>query len=145
MVLDMGYGRIGMVSLPYYWIFELWGPIFETFGYIFVPLSWALGIVSLRFLVSFFLVAVLYGIVLSIGALLLEENTFKKYPDIKQVLTLLFYCVIDNFGYRQLNTVFKVLAAIGYRKNKNKWGEIKRTGFSNKNNRKPGEKKPSTT
>lgn len=145
MVLDMGYGRIGMICLPYYWIFELWGPVFETFGYLFVPLSWALGIVNLRFLITFFLVAVLYGVVLSIGALLLEENTFRKYPDVKQILTLLFYCIIDNFGYRQLNTVFKVLAAMSYRKNKSKWGEIKRTGFDGKIGRKPSKKESSAT
>ena len=89
-------------------------------------------------MLSFFLVAVLYGTILSVGALLLEENTFKKYPDIKQLLQLFFYSFVDNFGYRQLNTVFKVEAMFGFKKNKHRWGELKRKGFSQGAETKPG-------
>ena len=131
MMLNPKYGRIGMVCLPYYWIFELAGPIIETFGYVFIPISFFLGVVNLWFMLSFFLVAVLYGTILSVGALLLEENTFKKYPDIEQLLQLFFYSFVDNFGYRQLNTIYKVEATFGFRKNKHRWGELKRKGFSN--------------
>ena len=102
----------------------------ETFGYIFIPISFFLGVVNLWFMLSFFLVAVLYGTILSVGALLLEENTFKKYPDIKQLLQLFFYSFVDNFGYRQLNTIYKVEAMFGFKKNKSRWGELKRKGFS---------------
>ncbi|MCE5188315.1 MAG: glycosyltransferase family 2 protein [Eubacteriales bacterium] len=124
------YGRIGMVCLPYYWIFELIGPVIETFGYVFIPISWLLGVVNVWFMVSFFLVAVLYGTILSVGALLLEENTFRKYPDLEQLLRLFFFSFIDNFGYRQLNTVYKVEAMFGFQKNRSRWGELKRKGFS---------------
>jgi hypothetical protein len=132
MLFNPKYGRIGMICLPYYWIFELAGPLIETFGYFFIPISFLLGVVNLWFMLSFFLVAVLYGTILSVGALLLEENTFKKYPDIKQLLQLFFYSFVDNFGYRQLNTLFRVEATFGFKKNKNRWGELKRKGFSKK-------------
>ena len=124
------YGRIGMFCLPYFWIFELIGPVFEVMGYISVPISFALGVVDLHFMLSFFLVAVLYGIILSVGALLMEENTFRKYPRISQILKLFLYAVLDNFGYRQLNSIYKVEAMLGYRKNKSSWGSIKRRTFS---------------
>lgn len=132
MLLNPAYGRIGMVCLPYYWLFEMIGPLVETFGYIFVPISWLIGVVSWKFMLSFFCVAVLYGTVLSVGALLLEEKTFKKYPDLKQLAHLFFYAVIDNFGYRQLNTIYRVLATFGYYKNKEKWGDMKRRSFAEK-------------
>ena len=131
MLFNPKYGRIGMVCLPYYWIFELVGPVIETFGYLFIPISWLLGVVNVWFMVSFFLVAVLYGTILSVGALLLEENTFRKYPDLRQLLRLFLFSFVDNFGYRQLNTVYKVEAMFGFRKNKSRWGELKRKGFSN--------------
>jgi len=130
MLFNPKYGRIGMVCLPYYWIFELIGPVVETVGFLFVPISFFLGIVNLWFMLSFFLVAVLYGTVLSVGALMLEENTFKKYPNLGQLLRLFFYSLVDNFGYRQINTVYKVEAMFGFRKNKSRWGELKRKGFS---------------
>jgi cellulose synthase/poly-beta-1,6-N-acetylglucosamine synthase-like glycosyltransferase len=132
MLFNPKYGRIGTVCLPYYWIFELAGPVIETFGYIFIPISFLLGVVNIWFMLSFFLVAVLYGTILSVGALLLEENTFKKYPDIRQLLQLFFYSFVDNFGYRQLNTVYKVEAMFGFRKNKSRWGELQRKKFSEK-------------
>jgi len=131
MVFRPKYGRIGMICLPYYWVFELAGPVIESFGYLFIPISFLLGVVNVWFMVSFFLVAVLYGTILSVGALLLEENTFRKYPDLRQLLRLFFYSFVDNFGYRQLNTIYKVEAMFGFQKNKSRWGELKRKGFSN--------------
>ena len=118
-----------MFCLPYFWIFELIGPIFEVLGYFTVPLSFILGVMNLHFMISFFLVAVLYGIILSVGALLLEENTFRKYPRVSQIIKLFIYAIIDNFGYRQLNTIYKLEATLGYRKNKSSWGSIKRRKF----------------
>ena len=129
MAFRPAYGRIGVFCLPYFWIFELIGPIFEVVGYISVPISFLLGVVDLHFMISFFLVAVLYGIILSTGALLMEENTFRKYPKISQIAKLYLYAILDNLGYRQLNTIFKVQATFSYRKNKSSWGSIKRRGF----------------
>lgn len=123
------YGRIGMFCLPYFWIFELIGPLFEVLGYISVPISFFLGIIDIHFMVSFFVVAVLYGIILSVGALLMEENTFRKYPKISQLMKLYLYAILDNFGYRQLNTIYKVEATFSYRKNKSSWGSIQRRAF----------------
>ena len=130
MVFRPKYGRIGMVCLPYYWIFELAGPVIESFGYLFIPISWLLGVVNVWFMVSFFLVAVLYGTILSVGALLLEENTFRKYPDLKQLLRLFFFSFVDNFGYRQVNTIYQVEAMFGFRNNKSRWGELQRKRFT---------------
>ena len=130
MAFNSDYGRVGIFCLPYFWIFELIGPVFEVMGYFSVPISLMLGIVDLHFMLSFFLVAVLYGTILSVGALLMEENTFRKYPRISQILKLFLYAVLDNFGYRQLNTIYKVEAMLGYRKNKSSWGSIKRRAFA---------------
>ena len=136
MLFNPRYGRIGMTGLPYFWIFELFGPIFEVAGYIAVPLSCLLGIVNVRFMLSFYLVAVLYGTILSVGSLLLEENTFRKYPKIDQLLKLFAYAIIDNMGYRQLNTIYKVEAMLGFRKNRSSWGTIQRRAFQADANKK---------
>ncbi len=136
MLFNPRYGRIGMTCLPYFWIFELFGPIFEVAGYIAVPLSCLLGIVNVRFMLSFYLVAVLYGTILSVGSLLLEENTFRKYPKIDQLLKLFAYAIIDNMGYRQLNTIYKVEAMLGFRKNRSSWGTIQRRAFQADANKK---------
>ncbi len=103
-----------------------------------VPLSVLFGIVNLRFMVSFYLVAVLYGTILSVGSLLLEVNTFRKYPKIDQMMKLFLFAVIDNLGYRQLNTLYKVEAMSGFRRNRSSWGAIQRRAF--RDDGKSGEK-----
>lgn len=125
------YGKIGMLGLPYFWIFEFLGPLIEVFGFILVPISFMLGVVNVEFLISFFVLAVLGGCILSVGALLLEENTFKKYPGGSQVMRLLLYAVLDNFGYRHLNTIYKVMAIFSYKKSKHTWGQITRKRLDN--------------
>jgi len=126
MLFNPKYGRIGLLGLPYFWIFEFIGPLIEVFGFILVLVSFFLGVVNIEFLLSFFALAVLGGCILSVGALLLEENTFKKYPSASQVSRLLLYAVIDNFGYRHLNTIYKVMAIFSYSKSKHTWGQITR-------------------
>lgn len=44
------------------------------------------------------------GIVLSMGSLVLEELSFRRYPKILHLVILFAYAVLENFGYRQLNT-----------------------------------------
>jgi Glycosyl transferase family group 2 len=39
MTFNPKYGSVGMVVLPYYWLFELIGPIVEFLGYLFIPLE----------------------------------------------------------------------------------------------------------
>lgn len=130
MTLNAQYGKIGMVAFPYYWLFEVIGPFMELIGIITVPLSYFSGLINMNFFLGFFAVSVLYGMVLSIGALILEENTFKKYPSFGQLLKLMLYAIIDNFGYRQINTFFRVEAVFGYRKNMHSWGSINRKKFN---------------
>lgn len=132
MLFNPKYGRVGMFSLPYFWIFELIGPIVEVLGYVFIPLSWLAGLLDVRFMISFFVLVMLYGTILSVGSLLLEENTFRKYPKISQVLKLFFYALLDNLGYRQIMTIIKIGAMIGFKKNRNRWGSIKRRKFTEK-------------
>ncbi len=124
------FGKIGIIGIPYYWVFEFIGPIFETCGYIVVPISWLLGIVNLQFLLIYFLFVVVFGMVLSLGSIIMESYSFHKFPGIKQVITLVLFALIDNFGYRQFNTIIRVMGAIGYRSNKHTWGSLSREKFN---------------
>lgn len=129
MFFNPRYGMIGMFATPYFWIFEMLGPIIEIIGYIFIPLSYIVGILNVKFFILFLTASILYGILLSIGAILLEEYTFSKYPSISQLLKLSFYGILENFGYRQLTVLFRIEGIIKYNKNKTSWGNIQRKKF----------------
>ena len=66
--------------LPYYWIFEFIGPLFETMGYFVVPLSWWLGIISWKFTLLFFLLVVMVGLILSLGGNYAGKLRHAKIP-----------------------------------------------------------------
>lgn len=131
LLLNPRYGVVGMYGVPYFWIFEMLGPIIETLGYIIIPLSYIFGLLNTRYFVLFLITSILYGIILSLGAILLEEYTFSKYPSMKQLLRLSLYGILENFGYRQMTTLFRIDAIIRFKKFRGDWGKIKREGFSN--------------
>ncbi len=129
MFLNPKYGIIGMVGIPYFWIVEMLGPIIEVLGYISVIVSGILGLLNYEFAIVFFIFAVLYGVFLSIGSVILEEYNFMKYDKVGDYVKMVLYGVIENFGYRQLNTIWRARAFIGYKRKHNKWGEIERKEF----------------
>jgi cellulose synthase/poly-beta-1,6-N-acetylglucosamine synthase-like glycosyltransferase len=73
MLFNPRYGAVGLFAFPYFAVFELLGPFVETFGYAAVVVSYLLGMLDLQFFLLFLAVSILYGIFLSIAAILLEE------------------------------------------------------------------------
>lgn len=130
MLFNPRYGLIGMLATPYFWFFELCGPIIELSGYIFIPISYLFGMLNIRFFILFLVASILYGVILSIGAILLEEYTFSKYPSTGQLFRLTLYGILENFGYRELTVLYRIEGIFKYKKNKNNWGEIQRKSFN---------------
>lgn len=129
MVFNPKYGSVGMFTIPYYWLFEFIGPAIETFGYIVVTISYLLGVTSIKFVLAFYLLTVFMGIILSIGAIMLENYTMRKFTEFRQLITLLLYTLIDSLGYRQFNTITRTIALIRYPLDKHSWGKMKRAAF----------------
>ena len=126
MFLNPRYGMIGLLAIPYNWIFELFGAVVEVLGYFIIPFSLVMGELNMFFFVMYFLLAVLLGVILSIGSLILEQYTRKTTMTAKQSLSLSLYAVLENFGYRQMITLFRVEGILKYRKLRKTWGKIKR-------------------
>ena len=42
---------------------------------------------------------------------------------------MILYSIIENFGYRQVITLYRVGGFLGYLRGDTAWGEIKRVGF----------------
>ena len=72
------YGALGTAAVPYFLLFEFLGPLIELFGLPLILVSWVAGDLSPVFLVGFFVVAMLLGVLLSLAALLLEEHSFRR-------------------------------------------------------------------
>lgn len=123
------YGMVGMVAVPYNWMFELLGAVIEVLGYFIIPFSLIMGELNVFFFVIYFLIATLLGIMLSIGSLILEQYTKKSAMTAKQYILISVYAILENFGYRQLITMFRVEGIFKYRKLRQTWGKIERKEF----------------
>jgi cellulose synthase/poly-beta-1,6-N-acetylglucosamine synthase-like glycosyltransferase len=123
------YGVIGAVAFPYFLFFETLGPFIEITGYLAVTLSMLIGIINWQFFFLFFSLAVMYGVFLSIAAILLEELSFRRYPGWLDLAKLVVFGVLENFGYRQILSLSKVQAFWQFLRRRRGWGEMQRGGF----------------
>ncbi len=126
MFFNPKYGTIGMIAFPYFFFFEMLGPVVELSGYIIVPLSFVFGQLNLQFFLLFLSLAILLGIVLSTASVILDELTFRRYPDIHDLAKLMLATVSENFGYRQLHTWWRFTGIVDYLRKKQSWGSMER-------------------
>ena len=90
------------------------------------------GLLDWRFAELFFLAAIVYGSLLSVASVALEELSFRRYPRVTDLLRLAAYGVLENFGYRQLATCWRIAGVIDYFRGKQGWGTMKRKGFKSR-------------
>lgn len=130
MTFNPRFRSVGLLSIPYGWLFEFLGTVVETLGYFIIPFSLLMGELNIYFFILYFLLAVMLGIMLSVGGIILEQNTRKGCMSSQQAMKLSLYAIMENFGYRQAITLFRFGGIIGYRKHKRSWGKIKRREFN---------------
>ncbi|OGR83134.1 MAG: glycosyl transferase [Elusimicrobia bacterium RIFCSPLOWO2_01_FULL_54_10] len=129
MLFNPRYGRIGMFAFPYFFFFEMLGPVIELFGYGAFAIAVAYGRVDGLFMLAFFMAAFVYGVALSIAAVGLEELSFRRHPKLTDLLLLFSLAVLENFGYRQILIFWRLKGALLFFKRSKSWGEMEHHGF----------------
>ncbi len=130
MLFNPRYKIIGMLSVPYFFFFELLGPVFEMAGYLIVTYSFLTGFINLQSLLLFTVVAIIYGMLFSVGAVLLEEISFHRYPRARDLFTLMMFALLENLGYRQLTVLWRIKGVVDYYRGVKTWGVMDRRGFA---------------
>ncbi len=130
MILNPRYGRIGMMAAPYYFFLEVVGPVIEALGYVTFITALLLGRASTAYVLAFLAVAFALGISLSFAAVGLEELSFRRYPRMRDLATLLLVAVVENVGYRQLSIWWRLRGMISKFRGASAWGAMERKGFS---------------
>jgi cellulose synthase/poly-beta-1,6-N-acetylglucosamine synthase-like glycosyltransferase len=130
MLFHPRFGGPGWFALPYFVVFEMLGPAVEMAGYVFTVAGMLVGMVSMKIAVLFFVVSVLFGVLLSMSAVVLEEFTMRRYPSVQDLARLLAAAVLENFGYRQLLTLWRLEGVWDGLRGKRGWGAMERRGFA---------------
>lgn len=123
------YGRIGFLALPYLWIFELFAPVIEIGGIFTIILAAVLGDLSRDFFIQFMIFGYAFATVISIGAVLQEELTYKRYSDWQDVARLVTYCFFEHFPYRQLHMVWRLQGLWQFLRGDMSWKPLERKGL----------------
>jgi cellulose synthase/poly-beta-1,6-N-acetylglucosamine synthase-like glycosyltransferase len=129
MVFNERYGVVGTLAMPYFLLVELLGPVIEAFGYVSLIVLLALDRVDPTMTGLFLVAAIVYGVMFSVGAVLLEEISFRRYPNPKHLALLLVMGIIENFGYRQITVYWRLKGLWKYMRGEKAWGKMERAGF----------------
>ena len=129
MLFNPRYGRIGLLAMPFYTFGEMLAPVVELLGYLITGLGLAFGLVNVSFALLFILVAWGYGMLLSIWAVVLEEVSFRRYRRFIDLVRLLLFASLENFGYRQCTVWWRLKAFVNVWKGVHVWGDMARKGF----------------
>jgi cellulose synthase/poly-beta-1,6-N-acetylglucosamine synthase-like glycosyltransferase len=130
MLFRRRYGVVGLISLPFHLYVEGLGTVVEFLGYLLVPLSFCGGFMSPALLSLFILLGLAYGGFLSVGAILLEEMTYRRYPGPRDLLILLLLGMLENVGYRQLILFFRVEGVLKFLIGSHRWEKVMHKGES---------------
>jgi len=133
MLFNPRYGVIGLFSLPYYLLFEMLGPSIELLGYVLTALGLMFGLIRVEIALLFLGVSILFGILLSMSSVVLEELTQRRYPRPLDLARLFLASIVENLGFRQVMTVWRTKALIDALLGRTQgWGTMERRGFSAK-------------
>ena len=129
MLFRRRYGRIGWLALPYLWVFELAAPVIEIGGIFTIVLAICMGVLSREFFLQFLIFGYAFATVISIGSVLQEEITYKRYNDWQDVVRLVSYCFLEHFPYRQMHMIWRLQGLSQYLRGDNTWKPLKRKGL----------------
>jgi cellulose synthase/poly-beta-1,6-N-acetylglucosamine synthase-like glycosyltransferase len=129
MLFRSRYGRVGALALPYLWIYELFAPIIELGGIVTIVVAAVLGDLSRDFFIQFMIFGYAFATIISIGAVLQEELTYKRYSDWQDVARLVTYCFFEHFPYRQLHMFWRLQGLWQYMRGDMSWKPLERKGL----------------
>jgi len=128
MLFNGKYGMIGMLSFPFHLYVEALGSVVEFLGYFMVPLALLFGMVPVPLAVLFVILSLVYGSFLSVGSVLLEELTYRRYPGFRDLAILLIYAVLENVGYRQVVLLYRVQGVLRFITGFRSWEKVTHVG-----------------
>ncbi|WP_394748779.1 glycosyltransferase family 2 protein [Spongiimicrobium salis] len=131
MFFNPKYGRLGMISYPYWFFYEWLAPILEFFGFFATLLFYYIGILNLSFFIAITATVYTFSIMFSFYAILWDVYSYNQYTKTKDILILVLCAIVEPvvfhpiIVYSAIRGNYKKLFKI-----KSGWGTITRKGFS---------------
>ncbi|WP_394972011.1 glycosyltransferase family 2 protein [uncultured Croceitalea sp.] len=131
MLFNSKFGRLGLISYPYWFFYEWLAPLLEFFGFFTILYFWYLGIINWDFFIAITAAIYVFSISFSFYAVLWDVFTYNEYKKTKDILILLFCALIEPVVFHPI-LVFSAVRG-NYKKLfrvKSGWGSQIRKGFA---------------
>ena len=124
------YGRLGLISYPYWFFFEWFAPYVEVFGLLYFLVLIFLGKVNWLFFFTLLGFVYIFALMFSLFSILFEEMTFNAYKKRVDILKMIGIALIEPITYHLFIMWWSVKGNISYFKGEKSWGKMERTGFA---------------
>ena len=129
MIANPRYGAVGLVALPLILVFEGIGPLLEVSGYVVTTLALFLGLLDWSHYRVLLAASILFGAAVTLLAVLLSDVTAQRYQRSSDLAFLCAAALLENVGYRQLNSWWGCVGTIQAMIGTVGWGPMKRRPF----------------
>ena len=102
MFFNPRFGRLGMLSYPYWFFYEWLAPLLEFFGFFTIILFYFLGILNQEFFLAITLAVYTFSVMFSLYAILWDVYSYNQYTRTKDLLLLVFCALIEPISFHPL-------------------------------------------
>ncbi len=126
LLLNYKFGAVSFISYLYFLIYELLSPYIEILGIATVVLAFSVDMINVPFMLLFFLIYAVFGIVLSLTAFFSRMYTSDLKLKLSDSVRAVFLCLFEVTFLRFVLAWVRATAFFGYRKNRMYCGRIER-------------------
>jgi cellulose synthase/poly-beta-1,6-N-acetylglucosamine synthase-like glycosyltransferase len=123
------YGVVGLGVLPYTVIVEGLGPLLEVSGYAITTVAVFLGVLNWSHYRVLLAVSILFGAASTLLAVLLSDVATRKYNRGRDLALLITIAIVENIGFRQLNSWWGCVGTVQALRGTGGWGHMRRRAF----------------
>lgn len=131
MFFNPKFGRMGMLSFPYWVVFEWLAPIIETLGIIYFVLMLIFATVNFQVFFVLLLFVFSFSLFFTSFSIFYETYIFNRYKGFKFLSKAVLTAMLEMIIYHPINVYFALLGNFTFfiKRDKKTWGKMPRTAF----------------
>lgn len=119
------YGRVGLVGMPYYVVYEGLAPFVELLSLLVLGLAWWLDVIGWREFLLFLATQVLANAVMTNAAILVQDMSARSYS-LGSLASLIFLGAVEFLIYRPLHLAARWKGVLGFLRGDKAWYKFER-------------------
>ncbi len=130
LIFNPRYGRLGLIVMPYNFVFELMAPIVEALGIIYYIVIIILNAINWEYAWVLLVFVYTYAVMISTLSILWDQLTYHTYKTWREILTLCVTAFFEMVAYHPLIVFYSIKGYFNFIANrKHSWGNMQRQGF----------------